>query len=147
MPDTGPEGSRRDALAPAHSGLRHWVGFLASGGLAFGVDVALSTLFAQGFGWPWAVSRLVAIAAAMVVAWLAHRRLTFALTTPATLQEFVRYAGLGWSAAALNYGVFLCLIWLLPWLEPAIAIAIASVVAMVASYLGMRFAVFQRSET
>jgi putative flippase GtrA len=134
---------RVDPLRPAHTGWRHWIAFLASGGLAFGVDVALSKLFAQGLGWPWPVSRLAAIAVAMVVAWMAHRRWTFALTTPATMAEFARYAGMAWSAATLNYLVFLGALWMWPRIEPALAIAVASGLAMIASYLGMRFAVFR----
>jgi putative flippase GtrA len=126
------------------AGWRHWAGFLVSGGSAFITDVTLSKLMHDGLGWPWPVSRFLAISLAMVVGWLAHRRLTFALATKPALSEFGRYASVAWAAAALNYVVFLLLIYLLPAIEPALAIAMSSGVAMAASYLGMRFAVFRR---
>ena len=135
---------------PAHDaamttgGWRHWFGFLVSGGLAYLIDVGVSLLLHDGVGWPWAVSRLLGISAAMVVAWLSHRRLTFAIAKRPTMAEFLRYASMAWMAAGLNYSVFLLLIWLVPSIYPALAIAIAAGVAMLASYAGMRFAVFTR---
>ena len=125
-------------------GARHWLGFLASGILAYVTDVGVGTSLATFAGLPWAVSRIGAILAAMVVAFLAHRRLTFAMPGKPTWPEFARYAGVAWSTAALNYAVFLALLWLWPALPPALAIAIASLVAMTYSYLGMRVAVFRR---
>jgi putative flippase GtrA len=129
---------------PATTGWRHWAGFLVSGGAAFATDVTISKLLHDWIGWSWPVSRFLAISLAMVVGWLAHRRLTFALSTRPTVAEFARYAGMAWVAAALNYVVFLALLWLLPWIEPALAIAISSGIAMAASYIGMRLAVFRR---
>ena len=55
------------------AGWRHWVGFAVSGGSAFITDVTLSKLMHDGLGWPWPVSRFLAISLAMVVGWLAHR--------------------------------------------------------------------------
>ena len=130
-PDT-PERSRFAQLA----------GFLVSGSLAFLVDVVVTKALSGFAGLPWSVSRILAIAVAMIVAWACHRRLTFAVRTAPTLDEFIRYAGVGWSAAALNYLVFLAFIWLLPNWDKAVAIGVASLVAMAYSYLGMRFGVF-----
>ncbi len=126
------------------SGLLHLAGFLVSGTLAFVVDVAVTKLLSEIAGVPWGVSRMIAIGIAMVVAWLCHRRLTFAVTTPISAAEFIKYAGVGWSAAVLNYLVFLAFIWLLPSIEKAFAIGTASLIAMVYTYLGLRFGVFAK---
>lgn len=119
-------------------------GFVFSGSLAFVVDVAVTRLLSEHAGVPWGVSRILAISTAMVVAWACHRRLTFAVEAAPTVAEFVKYAGVAWSAAALNYVVFLGFIWLLPAWDKTLAIAVASVVAMGYSYLGMRLGVFGR---
>ena len=125
------------------SGWRHWLGFLVSGLIAFVTDVALSKAFHDVFGWPWAISRFLAISVAMIAGWLSHRKLTFAVATPPTIGEFGRYASMAWTAAALNYVVFLALLWLFPTIEPALAIATSSAIAMGFSYVGMRLAVFR----
>lgn len=126
------------------SRLEQLVGFLVSGSLAFLVDVIVTKALTGLAGLPWSISRVIAIAVAMVMAWACHRRLTFAVKTAPTFDEFVRYAGVGWSAAALNYLVFLVFIWLLPNYDKALAIGVASIIAMFYSYLGMRFGVFTR---
>ena len=130
-------------LATGRSGWRHWAGFLVSGLMAFGTDVVISKALHDVVGWAWPVSRFLAISAAMVVGWLAHRRLTFAVVVPPSIAEFGRYVSLAWVAAAVNYAVFLGLLWGMPTIEPALAIAIASGVAMGVSYLGMKLAVFR----
>jgi putative flippase GtrA len=117
-------------------------GFLVSGSLAFLVDVVVTKMLSGFAGLPWGISRIVAIGVAMVVAWLCHRRLTFAVAAPISVAEFVKYAGVGWMAAALNYAIFLIFIWLLPDWDKALAIGTASLTAMVFTYLGLRFGVF-----
>lgn len=133
------------APSPApHSRFAQLAGFLMSGSFAFLVDVIMTKALAGFAGLPWGVSRIIAIAVAMVVAWACHRRLTFAVRTAPTIAEFIRYAGVGWSAAALNYVIFLVFIWVLPNYDKALAIGVASIVAMAYSYLGMRFGVFKQ---
>ncbi len=119
-------------------------GFLVSGSLAFLVDVVVTKLLSGFAGLPWGISRILAIGVAMVVAWLCHRRLTFAVTTPISVPEFVKYAGVGWSAAALNYAIFLIFIWLLPDWDKAVAIGVASLVAMSYTYIGLSLGVFAK---
>ena len=80
----------------------------------------------------------------MTVGWLAHRRFTFRLTTPPSIAEFLRYAAVQWTVAALNYGIFVLIVLLWPAIEPLVALFISSAIAMVFSYLGMRFAAFRR---
>ena len=82
----------------------------------------------------------------MFVGWLAHRRFTFRLTTPPSFAEFLRYAALQWSVAAINYGIFVVIVLVRPTIEPLVAVFISSLIAMVFSYLGMRFAAFRQPD-
>jgi putative flippase GtrA len=131
---------------PPRSGLKQLVGFVVSGSLAFVVDVAVTKLVQTFAGLPWGISRIIAIGFAMVVAWLSHRTFTFAVQARPTLTEFIKYAGVGASGAALNYVVFLILIWLLPDWDKALAIGAASIIAMAYTYLGLRFGVFTKRQ-
>jgi putative flippase GtrA len=122
----------RDSATPraGRHPLRHGLGFLVSGSIAFAVDaVILKTLIAVFAVHP-VLARLAAISIAMVAGWLAHRTLTFAVRAPPSVPEFLRYAAVAWTAAAINYGLF-------------VLIVLASVGAMVFSYLGMRFSAFR----
>ena len=123
-------------------GLRHWLGFLGSGVLAFVVDGGVLKLLTAIAGAPLLPSRLLSISAAMVVGWLSHRTFTFAIKTPPTWTEFGRYVSVGWAVSALNYLVFAAIIFIFPGVEPLVAVFISGIVAMVASYLGMRFGAF-----
>ena len=134
MPDTPPK---------PQSALAHMLGFLVSGGAAFATDAAVLEGLLHATPWPALLCRLIAIPCAMVVGWRMHRRFTFAVTTPGTLREFLSFATVGWSAAAVNYGVFAAVLLLIPTALPFIALVASSAVAMVYSYLGYRFHVFR----
>ena len=58
------------------------------------------------------------------------------------MSEFLRYAGVAWTAAVVNYGLFVLIVLAYPAIEPLVALVISSAVAMVFAYLGMRFAAF-----
>ncbi len=132
-----------DRRHPALTDTGHWAGFLVSGGLAFLTDAGvLWVLTALGIS-PF-VARLGAILQAMVVAWIAHRTLTFRVEAPPSLGEFMRYAAVAWTTAALNYGIFALILLLLPAVTPLAAMLASSVAAMAFSYVGMRFAAFRR---
>ena len=123
--------------------VRHGLGFLFSGGLAFLTDAALLSLFTF-LGLHPIAARFGSIWVAMTVGWLAHRRFTFRLTTPPSKSEFLRYAAVQWTVAAINYGIFVAIILLRPSIQPLYALFASSLVAMVFAYLGMRFAAFRR---
>ena len=131
-------------LPSRSSPLRHWSGFVAGGVVAFGVDSAVTLLLTRLAGAPVLIARLAAIALAMIASWLINRTITFPVSGPPSLVEFVRFAAVAWTAAALNYAVFAALIFVEPTLHPIAAIAIASLCAMALSYLGMRFGVFNK---
>jgi putative flippase GtrA len=139
-------GSDDDATARPTSGrstARHLAGFIISGLLAFAVDAAVLAAGVVLLGLDPRLARPVAIAAAMVVAWLAHRRLTFAVANPPTASEFVRYAAAAWMAAALNYAVFAALLSIRPDLPTAAALLASTGVATFLSYASMRWVVFR----
>ena len=56
----------------------------------------------------------------------------------------MRYAAVGWTVAAINYGIFVAILLLWPSIEPLYALFVSSLVAMVFAYLGMRFAAFRK---
>jgi putative flippase GtrA len=124
---------------------RHWLGFAASGAIAFCVDAVVLELGVRFLAMPPLVARLIAISVAMVAAWLSHRRFTFALTSRPTAAEFFRYATAAWATAGINYSCFAAILLLLPWFPRIPALVFASIVATFFSYLSMRYGVFRRS--
>ena len=124
--------------------IRHGLAFLVSGGTAFIVDALVLKLLTSVLGLHPIVARLAAIALAMVAGWLMHRTFTFRVTARPSLPEFLRYAGVAWTAAAVNYGLFVVIVLAYPAIEPLVALVISSVVAMVFAYLGLRFAAFRQ---
>lgn len=123
--------------------LRHGLAFFVSGGVAFSVDALVLELLTRGLGVHPILARIGAIALAMVAGWLMHRTFTFAVAAPPSVAEFLRYAGVAWSASAVNYGVFVLVLLVWPTLAPLAALVVSSAVAMAFSYLGMRFAAFR----
>jgi putative flippase GtrA len=124
--------------------VRPMLGFLVSGIAAFITDAGVTKVIGLATAWPWGVCRLGGIMVAMVVAWACHRRLTFAVRVPPSAAEFGRYAALAWTTAALNYSLFLGVLWLRPGTDSTLAIGVSSLFAMAYSYLGMRYGVFTR---
>jgi putative flippase GtrA len=132
-----------DSTGARRSRLRHGLAFLLSGGLAFAADaITLKTLTVL-LGLNPMLARLFAISLAMLVGWLAHRTFTFALSVPPSLAEFLRYAMVGWSVAAVNYGGFVLILLLWPAAEPLIALVFSSLFATLFAYLGMRYGAFR----
>ena len=123
--------------------LRHGLAFLLCGSLSLAIDAAILKLLIALFDMHPIAARLIAISIAMVCGWLSHRTFTFALTTPPTLAEFLRYVAVGWFVSAVNYGLFVIIVLVRPDIEPLIALFLSSGVAMVFAYLGMRFAAFR----
>lgn len=123
---------------------QHWAGFVASGALAFATD-AVALLLLTGFAGvdPFS-ARLVAIGLATIVAYFAHRRLTFKVAEAPTLAQFAKFASVGAGVSVLNYLIYAGLLLAFATITPLLALAIASAIAMVASYLGYRYGVFQK---
>ena len=138
-----PDNDARDPAAgmPLH---RHGLGFLAAGLLAFATDALVLEVCVRQFGAQPLVARIAAIGVAMVVGWLAHRRLTFAISTAPTIAEFARYALAGAMAAFINYGLFALILMLLPSLHRLTALVVSSAGSMFFSYITMRYGVFRK---
>lgn len=123
--------------------VRHGAGFLIAGLIAFATDAGVLLVLTHFAGLDPFSARLLAIAVAMVAAWLAHRTLTFAVKAPPSLGEFTRYAAVAASAATVNYAVYAGLMIVWRDLPPVAALVGATVVSMCVSYSGMRFGVFR----
>lgn len=138
MPD---ENARFDQSMPPPG--RHWSGFLASGMIALSIDaVVLEAGIRLAHLHP-LLARLIAISCAMVAGWLAHRTMTFALRSRPSVKEFVRYAAVAWTTAAINYGMFALILMLRPATQPFVALIFASILATVFAYVGMRYGAFR----
>lgn len=124
---------------PARQGL----GFLASGLLATATDAAMLMLLTRGGGLDPFSARAIAIAVAMVMAFFAHRRLSFAVATPVTWREFAKFVSVASTAAGVNYAVYSAFLVLRPTTEPVMALIGATAVAMGVTYIGLRFGVFR----
>jgi len=132
-----------DGRHPALSDTQHWAGFLVSGTVAFLTDAGLLWVLTE-LGLSPFIARVGALMQAMVVAWLCHRTLTFRVSAPPSLSEFLRYAAVAWTAAALNYAIFAGILLIWPAIRPFYAMAASSIGAMAFSYVGMRVAAFRR---
>jgi putative flippase GtrA len=136
--------SKADTPAPgAQNPVRHGLAFLVSGGTAFLVDALVLSLLTAVVGLHPILARVAAIALAMVAGWLMHRTFTFRVRARPSLPEFLRYAGVAWTAAAVNYGVFVLIVLAYAGIEPLVALVISSAAAMAFAYIGMRFAAFR----
>jgi putative flippase GtrA len=131
------------AAPGAQHPVRHGLGFLLSGSIAFSVDAGVLELLVTGFGVHKLTARIVSISFAHVAGWLAHRRFTFRLSTPPTWREFLRYAGVQYTVALLNYGIYALIVLLKPDIKPFYALVASSGVAMFFSYFGIRFGAFR----
>lgn len=147
-PEPGNHSAKTDnAGAPAtRSTTRHGLGFLVSGGIAFATDALVLEVLIRFAGMHPLTARLFAIAAAMVVGWLCHRVMTFAVDATPSVREFLRYILSASSAAVLNYAVYAALI-LLSSISPFSALVASSVVAAFYSYFSMKYFVFQQPAT
>jgi putative flippase GtrA len=124
---------------------RHWGGFILSGGTAFLVDAGTTAVFVHFIGLDRYLARIIGIAVAMVVAWLMHRRVTFNVTAPRSLAEFLRFSAVALTANALNFAIYSLLLLALPQVHYIVAIVIATGIATAFSYLGFRLGVFRRA--
>ncbi|MGE3917722.1 MAG: GtrA family protein [Hyphomicrobiaceae bacterium] len=141
---TGKRASGRDAAADLEP-TRHWLGFLASGAIAFTVDAGLMEACVRVLGLPTLVARLIGVAGAMLAAWLSHRTLTFAVRDPPSLPELARYVAAASTTALINYAVFAAAMIAWPWAPRIGVLVAASCVATIFAYVSMRYGVFRRN--
>ena len=123
--------------------VRHWGGFLFTGGSGFVIDAGITTGLIHFAGLDPFSSRLIGIAVAMVFAWAMHRRVTFNVAAPPSVGEFARFVGVAGSANALNYGIYALILLVWPQTWPLAALVVSTAIAACASYAGFRFGVFR----
>ena len=126
--------------------VRHGLAFLVSGATAFSVDALVLALLTSFVGLNPIVARLAGIVLAMVAGWLMHRTFTFRVAARPSVPEFLRYAGVAWTAAAVNYALFVLIVLAFAAIEPLVALVISSAAAMAFAYFGMRFAAFRQRD-
>ena len=129
-----------------YGSFRHWGGFLFTGGSAFLVDAGLTTGLIHFVGLDPFTSRLIAIACAMVFAWLMHRRVTFNVAASPSAGEFVRFVTVAGSANALNYAIYALILLVRPVTPPLAALVVSTAIAACFSYAGFRFGVFRQPD-
>lgn len=122
----------------------HLTGFVFSGLLAFVVDAGLLLVLTHWAGMSPFLARVPSIALSMVAGWSSNRRLTFRVSGPPGLIEFMRYAMASGAGVAVNYAVFSALLLAWPGLRPVAALVVASGVAAGFSYAGYRWFAFRR---
>lgn len=123
--------------------LRHWGGFVFSGGTAFLIDAGITLALTRLVGLDRFTARLIGILVAMVAAWLMHRRISFNVSAPPSLREFLRFAAVAWAANALNYAIYALILLAWPAVWTIVALVASTAVATVFSYLGFRLGVFR----
>lgn len=127
------------------SRVRHYGGFVLAGGVALMIDAAVLVLLTSQTGMSPLLARPFSIALAMVASWRINRTVTFAVRSPATAAEFLKFAAVSWLAQAVNYGVFALILLSGLITDPVAALIVASLVAMFVSYVGFRFGVFGKA--
>jgi putative flippase GtrA len=113
-------------------------GFIVVGATGFCIDAfILHWLIHAGIS-PYA-ARLASIACAMTVTWLLNRNFSFGKSKQHLANEYLSYAFVAFTAAALNYSVYASLVGNL---TPFAAMVAGSAVAMTISFVGYDRLVF-----
>lgn len=121
-------------------GMSRFLRFGLIGGLGFLVDAGMLILLMETGASPF-TARAVSIALAMLVTWRLNRAITFGQSTDGQLREAGRYAFVALSVAALNYGLYAAILFLVPACPPVLATAISTACCMLVSFAGYgRFA-------
>ena len=116
--------------------------FALVGGLGFVVDIGFTLMLIE-HGMDAFVSRVIAIALAMLTTWRLNRAITFGASTTSQTSEGARYFTVAILVAMLNYAVYAGLLIIVPSIPPGFAIVIAVGVATVFSFFGYRLFAFK----
>ena len=123
--------------------LHHIGGFVLGGVLALLVDISVLRVLTDLVGLSALAARPISIAIAMLASWWVNRTMTFAVKTPARLDEFLKFAAVSWIAQAVNYAVFSAILIARPATMQEVALVAACGISMVVAYFGFRFGVFR----
>lgn len=119
---------------------RQMLGFAVAGAVGFLVDAGVLTLGASLLGLPPALARVPSFLAAVVTTWAINRRLTFRSSRPPSLAEFLHYLSAMLLGLAINFAVFLIVLWLSDSAAalPVLALVPATLCGMAANFLTSR---------
>jgi putative flippase GtrA len=120
--------------------LRHVIGFVIAGGVAFLVDAGVLTFAVSALGLMPELARLPSFLAAVVTTWLINRRYTFRTSRPASLAEFLSYLSAMAIGLAVNYSVFVAVLRVSAAAAavPVLALVPATLSGMVVNFLTSR---------
>ncbi len=137
-----------DAPPEAAQSRQRFFRFALVGGLGFIVDATVLTLLVNGMGYGHYVSRAVSFTLAVTVTWLVNRRWVFQAGTP-TRREYSGYFVVQLIGAAINLGVYVLIIELVPPLAaiPVLPLAAGAAVALLSNFLLARRFVYQQAIT
>lgn len=115
--------------------------FALVGAAGFIVDAGITAALVQ-LGWGPRSARMPAIAAAILLTWLANGRFAFRAGRGLDAGGLARYVAVASVAAAVNFGIYAILV--LPLGSIPLAIVIATSVSMLLTFVGYRYLVFAR---
>ncbi len=118
------------------------VRFIVTGGSALVVDASVLFLLTRFGGLNPFSARAIAIGVAIVYAYFAHRRVTFAVREPASLAQFAKFCSVAVSVAAINFAVYAGVLMFVPGSNISLAFVIATATSVMMSFFGYRFGVF-----
>lgn len=123
---------------------RQLLGFAFVGGTAFLIDAGIAQAAVSLLGLDPYTARALSFPPAVVYNWWMNRCLSFAMPTPPTLSEFLQFITSASAGLALNWGIYVGVLWLLPWSHawPALAQVPATGIAMVFNFVMMRWVIF-----
>lgn len=119
---------------------REFVKFCIVGSGGFVIDATILTLLVKVWFWQAPAARVLSFVLALTFTWAFNRSTTFRSHRPASVHEWLRYAGLMCVGAAINYSVFLGVYTFADSLRqyPWAAVGAGSAAAMLVNYFSMR---------
>ncbi|HBF30001.1 GtrA family protein [Rhizobium sp.] len=122
--------------------MKKLIRFALVGTAGFAVDAGVLWLLLEVTPFGAFISRIFAIALAMMTTWMFNRAFTFGASKRTIVAEGFRYGSVGVVSALVNYGIYAGLLLTVPALNPFFALIAASLAAMVFSFFGYSRFVF-----
>lgn len=122
--------------------MKKLIRFALVGTAGFAVDAGVLWLLLEITPLGAFISRIFAIALAMLTTWMLNRAFTFGASKRTIVAEGFRYGSVGIVSALVNYGIYAGLLLSIPALNPFFALVLASLAAMMFSFFGYSRFVF-----
>jgi putative flippase GtrA len=95
---------------PDMSTQRSFLKFAVTGGVCFGVNLAILYVGTSMLGWHYLLSMMVSIASVTALGWAMNRQWTFRVARPPSIGEFARYSGVTFLSCAIALGLMALLV-------------------------------------